>query len=425
MVPNNGQVPKGRPHLQDEVPPRPPRVALLYAGNAEHPRSWSGIPVHLTEALRALGVDVRPGSVRLPAPVRAVVLAPLWLVAVLRSALWLRRPRPKVAWRTAHLHPLYARLLGPVARRRAAGADAVIMLGAGYRAPEGAPFITYEDMTVRQVNQHLSLDWRLLSDQAIDARRRIQASCYAVSHACCVTSAWAAESIISEYHVDPARVFVVGIGSRYPVSPVDRDWSTPRFLFVGMDWRRKNGDAIVRAFRAVRAAHPTAELHLVGRHPPVGEQGVIEHGELRLDVAADNERLSRLYAMATCYVMPSVREPSAMAYLEAAAYGVPSIGTRIGGSVELIGDGGVVVDPHDDRELVAAMLRLCDPVVARTLGRRAQENVRDAGWEDVARRLLGALGLEEFDAVAPVSAAQDADLELAPLLPYVPDLRSA
>ena len=39
-----------------------------------------------------------------------------------------------------------------------------------------------------------------------------------------------------------------------------RDWSTPRYLFVGLDWERKNGQLVLDAFAQVRVQHPDAEL---------------------------------------------------------------------------------------------------------------------------------------------------------------------
>ena len=53
-----------------------------------------------------------------------------------------------------------------------------------------------------------------------------------------------------------------------------RDWSRPRFLFVGVDWRRKNGAAVLDAFEEVRRVVPAASLDLVGNHPEIDAPGV-------------------------------------------------------------------------------------------------------------------------------------------------------
>ena len=89
--------------------------------------------------------------------------------------------------------------------------------------------------------------------------------------------------------------------------------------------------------------------------------------------------------------MPSLCEPSAISYLEAGAAGVPSIGSTVGGSRELIGDGGCVVDPYDHEALYAAMLELADGEAARKAGERALARADWFTWPNVAARILAAL----------------------------------
>ena len=125
---------------------------------------------------------------------------------------------------------------------------------------------------------------------------------------------------------------------------------------------------MVDAFAEVRREHPAAELHVVGGHPPLDAPGVIGHGFLSLGDPGDAARLAELYRRATCFVMASLHEPAGIANAEAAAAGLPCIGTTNGGSATVIGPGGVLVDPADPRALTQAMLHLADPDVARRLG---------------------------------------------------------
>jgi glycogen synthase len=224
-----------------------------------------------------------------------------------------------------------------------------------------------------------------------DAAIARQAQAYARAFACCFTTSWAAESAVSDYGVPREKVHVVGIGRNHAPRPVPRDWSTPRFLFVGGDWKRKNGDAVVRAFARLRERIPGARLDLVGRHPAI--EGVVGHGALSLARADERDEVEVLFERATCFVMPSRSEPSAIAYVEAAAGGVPSIGSTVGGSRELIGDGGCVVDPRDDDALFAAMLRFADGETARQAGENARLRADGFTWAAVAARMLAALEL--------------------------------
>ena len=95
------------------------------------------------------------------------------------------------------------------------------------------------------------------------------------------------------------------------------------------------------------------------------------HGVLRLDVPEQHDRLERLFGEATCFVMPSHSEASAIAYVEAAAAGLPSIGTSAGGSDYLIGDGGLIVDPGDDDALSTRCAGSPIPTAAEQMGAAA------------------------------------------------------
>jgi glycosyltransferase involved in cell wall biosynthesis len=89
--------------------------------------------------------------------------------------------------------------------------------------------------------------------------------------------------------------------------------------------------------------------------------------------------------------MPSLCEPSAISYLEAGAAGVPSIGSTVGGSGELIGDGGCVVDPYDEQALLDAMLSLSDGERAREAGALALRRSDRFTWPEVAKGVLASL----------------------------------
>ena len=175
---------------------------------------------------------------------------------------------------------------------------------------------------------------------------------------------------------------------------MERDWSVPHFLFVGRDWEQKNGPAVVRAFAEVRRRHPGARLDLVSEHGPVDAEGVVGHGPLQLGVPRDRAKLEELYETATCFVLPSSYEAVGIVFAEAAAAGLPSIGTTAGGAADVIGDGGVVVDPDDQSALVAAMLQLADGATAARIGAAALARAPFYTWDGVAARVLDALGLD-------------------------------
>ncbi|HWO18735.1 MAG TPA: glycosyltransferase [Kofleriaceae bacterium] len=99
-------------------------------------------------------------------------------------------------------------------------------------------------------------------------------------------------------------------------------------------------------------------------------------------VVPDDE-LPALYRRARAFALlvdesPGDVEGLGVALLEAAASGVPAVGTRTGGIPEAIADGesGLLVAPGDDDAAAAAIARLLgDPDLAAVLGRRARDRV--------------------------------------------------
>jgi glycosyltransferase involved in cell wall biosynthesis len=256
-----------------------------------------------------------------------------------------------------------------------------------------APLVTYDDMTIRQALDLGYSQWSLAQGD-LDWRLARQGRTYRRAVACCTRSAWAAGSIRSDYGIEPSKIKVVGVGSNreFPVT-AEKSWDVPTFLIVAADWERKNGPAVLRAFAEVRKRHQGARLHVVGRHPRIDAPGVEAHGFLSLNDEAEKDRLSGLFAAATCFVMPSRHEPMGISYAEAGSAGVPSIGTTRGGAHEVIGPGGTVVDPDDGGALFAAMLRFSEPSYAAAAGEAACAHARLYTWPRVAKRILNALGL--------------------------------
>ena len=208
-------------------------------------------------------------------------------------------------------------------------------------------------------------------------------------------SSWAADSIVNEYGVAREKVHVVWAGRNCEPRPVGRDWSQPRFLFVGLDWERKNGASGRTCLLARQgAAFPNARLDVAGAHPGISVDGVVTHGPLDFSDRRGRSRAERLFESATCFVMPSRFEPFGIVYAEAAAAGVASIGTDVGGARDAIGPaGGLLVTPGDERMLVEAMITMCNPDRAAAMGAAALERSCLFTWKSVAERVARPLGL--------------------------------
>jgi glycosyltransferase involved in cell wall biosynthesis len=367
-----------------------PRVGALTAWfDPSDPAPWSGLPRAVIDELQRLGVYAGWRNVTPWSPAAKVLLR--WSRLTRRQAGWTRRPEMRALARISDtgmrlttprdvdgwVHFLGAS--GPVVRTRYATLFEMSPAQLGAAGPSWAASLGYPHSTP--------------SRMAWVVRRQVAA--HKGAFACCMATHWAADSLMREHGIPAKKIRIVGYGRNAEVAPPpDRDWSVPRFLFIGRDWGRKNGDAVVRCFLRVREEVPAARLDVVGGPEDLAGEGITAHGnrEQRLDPSG-RRLLADLITSATCLVGPSFVEAFGLVYVEAAAAGVPSIAGSIGGTSDSVGEGGRLVDPHDDEAIYRAMRELCDPDVARALGALALERSRKLTWSATAQRILRSLEL--------------------------------
>ena len=367
-------------------------VGVTILGPPRSPDTWSGIAAALVAALEAMEVSVTAIDASMSGVSERLAGVAIG-AAMQMSPAGPRRPRAALADAATSAQMGVVRSLALLRHVSSlAQLDGVVQLGSGYLLPPLAtPYVTYEDMTVAQAARVGYPVWSTLPPGRLSRRIALQRRIYRRARGCCFTSHWAAASAIEDYDVDRRKVHVVGVGANHLVTSADRQWYPPRFLFVGTDWRRKNGDAVVGAFRRLREEHSGARLELVGGVPPLTADGVTVHGMLSLGDPRERERLEHLLREATCFVMPSRHEPAGIAYVDAAHAGLPSIVSTTGGAEELVGPGGIGVAPNDDHALLEAMTALSEPTLARAMGAKAHEHAKRYTWDAVAERLLRAL----------------------------------
>lgn len=152
----------------------------------------------------------------------------------------------------------------------------------------------------------------------------------------------------------------------------------PVVLFVGRLVEKKGARYAVEAMPALRCAHPTAKLVVVGDGPERRALEELAHG-LRLDGAVDftgalpNESLPAYLASADVLVGPSVVESNGdtesfgVVFAEAMASGCPVVATDVGGIADLVVDGetGVLVRERSAEAIADAVSRLLDDDTGR------------------------------------------------------------
>ena len=149
------------------------------------------------------------------------------------------------------------------------------------------------------------------------------------------------------------------------------------FMYLGRLTKEKGLIELAFAFKEVLKSCPAARLVYVGPE----EDEIVK--ETCLVLGADMQHFSYFpytrtpeiyYNIADIYCLPSEREGFGSAILEAAAFGIPSIGTDIYGISDAIVDGetGLLIKPKARDQLIAAMIRLSnDNIYRKNLGHQA------------------------------------------------------
>ncbi len=165
--------------------------------------------------------------------------------------------------------------------------------------------------------------------------------------------------------------------------------------------RYKGHDVLIRALPLIRARVPDVEWVVIGDGPlrPALEELVHSAGVDRhvrfLGTVSDRERDAWL-ARARVFALPSrlpgeglAGEGFGIAFLEAAACGLPVVAGGVGGALDAVRDGetGRLVDPTDPHALAGAIVELLlDPARASALGRQGAQWAQRFAWPLVARR---------------------------------------
>jgi glycosyltransferase involved in cell wall biosynthesis len=183
---------------------------------------------------------------------------------------------------------------------------------------------------------------------------------------------------------------IVDLARFRPAEPAERP-QAPRLLVArNLEPMYDNASAL-RAFAAVRAAHPAAQLVVAGSGPQAAELQAMA-AELGVAEAVtftgrvDRDEMARLLRSCTVALNPSLVDNMPNSLLEALASGVPVVSTHVGGVPFMVTDGrtALLVPPKDPPAMAAAVQRLIsEPALAADLAAAGLQEVRRYTWERV------------------------------------------
>ncbi len=223
----------------------------------------------------------------------------------------------------------------------------------------------------------------------------------------CVSQATRSD-LIQLYGASEARLDVVYEGDvRRPTPLPDQGIARrdslgvtgPYMLFLSTLQPRKNVIRLIRSFaHLVQTRDFELDLVLAGQLGWLSEPIALaaRHSaaahRIHLLGYVDEDEAAALYTGATFFCYPSLHEGFGLPVLEAQSVGVPVMTSRHSSLPEVAGDAALLVDPEDEEEIAAAMLRLSeDEALRQELIRKGYENVKRFSWPKAARETLEVL----------------------------------
>ena len=223
----------------------------------------------------------------------------------------------------------------------------------------------------------------------------------------CVSQATRAD-LIRLYGADPTKLDVVYEGDvrrrslRAEQSLASRTVlgiTRPYMLFLSTLQPRKNVARLIRSYaHLVETQDPGLDLVLAGQlgwlSEPIVQLARNSPAADRIHLLGyvDEDEAAALYADATFFCYPSLHEGFGLPVLEAQSVGVPVMTSRNSSLPEVAGDAALLVDPEDEEDIAAAMLRLSqDEALRQELIQKGYENVKRFSWPKAARETLEVL----------------------------------
>ena len=166
-------------------------------------------------------------------------------------------------------------------------------------------------------------------------------------------------------------------------------------LFVGGADPRKNHRLVFRALSQSPALLRDYPLVVVGTRQSRGEDlletaremGIAERVHSVGPVTGQVLRL--LYSHATAFLFPSIYEGFGFPVLEAMACGVPVITSNVTALPEVAGDAALLVNPHDETDLLKSLLKISeDRAFRQTLIEKGLKRANCFTWQRTAQQTL-------------------------------------
>jgi glycosyltransferase involved in cell wall biosynthesis len=230
-------------------------------------------------------------------------------------------------------------------------------------------------------------------------------------------SEYSRQGIIEHFRIAPTRVFATDMAADPVFRVLDVPQSTPLLesMGVGRDQRtvayvggfgpHKNLEMLVTVFAKLvsRSELSDTRLVMVGEYEKevfYSQYGAIKQQIERLGISdrvvftgyLPDEELVILLNLVTVLALPSLMEGFGLPGIEAAACGCPVVATTESPLPELLGGGGLYIDPTQPEDLELKLIRvLTSPGLREQMREAGLAAARRLTWEAAARQMMGVI----------------------------------
>ncbi len=253
-------------------------------------------------------------------------------------------------------HPFDPILLGAALLRR----NPKLFFSPGYNSPLGWPgrfVFNLHDLNHLRVPENSSVAKRAYYEFII------KPACHRAAFVLTV-SEYSKQQICAWAGISDDKIVNVGNGVGFPFEPDGQKYQPgfPYLIYVGSHKAHKNLPRLLKAY-AISGLRSKVRLILTGNAEPVLRK-IIEGLRLERDAifAGDcrDEQLAALFRGSIALVFPSLYEGFGLPPVEAMACGVPVLTSNVCSLPEVVGDAGMLIDPHDVEAIANGMRRLVD-----------------------------------------------------------------
>lgn len=166
-------------------------------------------------------------------------------------------------------------------------------------------------------------------------------------------------------------------------------------LFIGVLEPRKNIPVLLHAYRELVDGGIRKKLAIVGKKGWMYDEIFSTVRMLKMEENVvftgyvPDADLPYLYNGASLFVYPSLYEGFGLPVLEAMSCGTPVVTSNVSSMPEIVGDAGILVDPHDAHQLAEGLKKvILDEHLCGVLKQRGLERAAQYSWERTARETL-------------------------------------